>query len=177
MMKSIIDQYQDKLESKYADKLLPSHFKTLNAITNCRTSEAGQLYVYCPECSHTELKPLSCGNRNCPICQNHETSQWIDRQIKKLLPVLYFMVTFTLPYELRSLTWHHQRKVYTIFFASVSSTLKDFGLNDKHLGVQIGMTMVLHTNNRKQDFHPHTHVIVPGGGIDDKLVKNQKLYF
>jgi len=26
--------------------------------------------------------------------------------------------------------------------------------------------MVLHTHNRKLDFHPHTHVVVPGGGVD-----------
>jgi hypothetical protein len=27
-------------------------------------------------------------------CQNHEASQWLDRQQAKLLPVEYFMVTF-----------------------------------------------------------------------------------
>ena len=168
MLKSIIAQYKDKLQSKYADKLLPSHFKTLNAISICRTPEAGELYVHCPECNHAERKPLSCGNRNCPICQNHETSQWIDRQVNKLLPVLYYMVTFTLPFELRSLTWHHQREIYSIFFACVASTLKDFGLNPEKLGAQLGMTMVLHTHNRKLDFHPHIHVVVPGGGIIKK---------
>ena len=76
------------------------------------------------------------------------------------------MTTFTLPYELRSLTWYHQTKVYSIFFACVASTLKDFGLNPKQLGAQIGMTMVLHTHNRKLDYHPHIHVVVPGGGVD-----------
>lgn len=30
------------------------------------------------------------------------------------------------------------------------------------------MTMVLHTNNRKPDFHPHVHAVVPGGGVDKK---------
>jgi hypothetical protein len=35
-----------------------------------------------------------------------------------------------------------------------SSTLKDFGLNPKNLGAEIGMTMVLHTNSRKLDYHP-----------------------
>jgi len=168
MLKSIIAQYKDKLQSKYAAKLLPSHFMTLNAISNCRTPEAGELYVHCPECNHAERKPLSCGNRSCPICQNHETSQWIDRQANKLLPVLYYMVTFTLPFELRSLTWHHQRGIYSIFFTCVASTLKDFGLNPGKLGAQIGMTLVLHTHNRRLDFHPHIHVVVPGGGIIKK---------
>ena len=30
------------------------------------------------------------------------------------------------------------------------------------------MTMVLHTNNRKLDFHPHVHVVVPGGGVNKR---------
>ena len=166
MIAAIINQYFDMFKSKYADTLLPSHIKTLNDIKNCRTPASGELYVYCPECNHVELKPLSCGNRNCPICQNHETSQWIDRQIDKLLPVIYFMVTFTLPFELRSLTWSNQKEVYSILFDCVTSTLKDFGLNPKNLGAEIGMTCVLHTHNRRRDFHPHIHVVIPGGGID-----------
>jgi hypothetical protein len=80
------------------------------------------------------------------------------------LPI--FLAPFTLPYELRSLTWYYQKIVYSIFFLCVSSTLKDFGLNPKNLGAQIAMTMVLHTHNRRLDFHPHMHVVVPGGGVD-----------
>jgi hypothetical protein len=46
--------------------------------------------------------------------------------------------------------------------------LKDFGLNPKHLGVDIGMTAVLHTHSRRLEYHPHLHVVVPGGGVDRK---------
>jgi hypothetical protein len=83
-----------------------------------------------------------------------------------LLPVEYFMVTFTLPYELRTLAWHHQTVIYNILFATASSTLTDFGLNPKQLGADIGLTAVLHTHTRRLDYHPHLHVIVPGGGVD-----------
>jgi hypothetical protein len=58
--------------------------------------------------------------------------------------------------------------VYSIFFICASSTLKDFGLNPKNLGAEIGMTMLLHTHNRKLDFHPHIHVVVPGGGVNKR---------
>jgi len=163
---SIIDQYYDMFTAKYTGKLLPGHFHALNSIRNCRTPESGEFFVQCPECGHGEWHPMSCGHRNCPKCQNHETSQWIDRQQTKLLPVPYFMVTFTLPYELRALAWRNQTKVYTILFLCVASTLKDFGLNPKNLGASIGITAVLHTNNRKLDFHPHIHAVVPGGGVD-----------
>jgi hypothetical protein len=165
---SIIHQYRGAFMKKYGNTVLPGHLKAMDAIFSCRTPSSGELYVQCPECCHAEWRPLSCGHRSCPTCQNFDASRWIDRQTDKLLPVLYYMATFTLPYELRSLTWHHQRRVYSLFFECVSSTIKDFGSNPKHLGAHIGMTMVLHTHNRRLDFHPHIHVVVPGGGIDDR---------
>jgi hypothetical protein len=108
-------------------------------------------------------------------------SQWLGRQQAKLLPVDYFMVTFTLPYELRPLAWFFQEQVYAMLFSCAVSTLKDFGLNPKHLGAEMGMTAVLHTQTRRLDFHPHLHVIVPGGGIDKgrrqwKKIKGQYLF-
>ena len=165
---SIINQYYDLFMIKYGNTALPGHLKALNAIRRCRTPDSGELYVRCTKCNHGEWRPLSCGHRSCPQCQNHKASQWIDRQQDKLLPVPYFMVTFTLPYELRSLVWYNQKILFSILFICVSSTLKDFGLNPKNLGAEIGMTMVLHTHNRRLDFHPHIHAIVPGGGVDKK---------
>jgi len=160
--------YYDAFMIKYGDTALSGHLKALNAIRRCRTPDSGELYVQCPNCNHAEWRPMSCGHRSCPKCQNHEASQWIDRQQGKLLPVPYLMATFTLPYELRSLTWRHQKIVFSILFTCISSTLKDFGLNPKNLGAEIGMTLVLHTHNRRLDFHPHIHAIVPGGAVDKR---------
>lgn len=164
----IVNQYYDSFIKKYGSTLLPAHVKALKSIQKCRTSDSGEVYIRCSRCKKAEWRALSCGHRSCPKCQNHEASLWIERQQIKLLPVHYFMVTFTLPYELRSLTSKNPRSVYSIFFDTVSRTLKEFGLNKKHLGAEIGMTMVLHTHNRKKDFHPHIYVVVPGGGVDKK---------
>ena len=165
---SIINEYYDAFSSRYGDTVLPSQMKALDAMRHCRTPAAGELYVRCSDCDHAEWRPLSCGNRNCPQCQNHESSQWIDRQQNKLLPVQYFMVTFTLPCEFRAMAYRYQKIVYSILFSCVAGILKDFGLNPRHLGAEIGMTMVLHTHNRRLDFHPHIHVVVPGGGVDKR---------
>lgn len=165
-IKEIIHEYADKFLARYHGQILPSQIKALTAMKTCRTPDAGELYLGCSDCTHTAWKPLSCGHRSCPQCQNHETSRWIDRQQEKLLPVHYYMVTFTLPCQFRSVAYTNQRRVYSLMFSCVSSTLKDFGLNPKHLGADMGMTMVLHTHSRKLDFHPHIHVVVPGGGIN-----------
>lgn len=165
---SIVHHYYDAFSAKYVARLLPAHLKALNAIMQCRTPQAGELQVRCTGCDQLQWRPLSCGHRSCPQCQNHEATQWLDRQQAKLLPVDYFMVTFTLPYELRPLVWRHQTAIYTHLFACASSTLKAFGLDPKHLGAEMGMTAILHTHNRRLDYHPHVHVVVPGGGIDTR---------
>jgi hypothetical protein len=162
---SIIHQYHDALQAKYGSQLLPGHLRAIDAISRCRTPEAGELFVHCPDCHYDQCRPRSCGHRSCPQCQNHETSLWLERQQEKLLPVDYFLVTFTLPYELRLLAWDHQSILYNLMFACVSTTLKDFGLNPENLGAHIGMTAILHTHNRRLDYHPHIHVVVPGGGV------------
>jgi hypothetical protein len=75
------------------------------------------------------------------------------------------MITFTLPYQFRALAKRSPKRIYSLFFLCVAGVLKDFGLNPKHLGGKIGMTMVLHTHSRRLDYHPHIHAMVPGGGI------------
>lgn len=163
---SLIQQYLPALKARYSDQLLPGHLNAITAMLCCRTADAGQIRLRCTDCASQTVRSRSCGHRSCPKCQNHEASLWLDRQRAKLLPVEYFMATFTLPYELRSLAWHNQSVVYNILFATTIGTLKDFGLNPKHLGADIGLTAVLHTHSRRLEHHPHVHVVVPGGGVD-----------
>jgi len=163
---SLIHQYLPAFKAKYATRLLPGHLRAINAILRCRTPDAGEIILHCNHCDGRTHQPQSCGHRSCPRCQNHETSRWLDRQMTKLLPVDYFMATFTLPCQLRALAWRNQTVMYNLLFATVASTLKDFGLNPKNLGADIGLTAILHTHSRRLEHHPHVHVVVPGGGLD-----------
>ena len=56
---SLIHQYHDALQSKYGSRLLPSHLRAMDAIRRCRTPEAGELFVQCSGCGHTEWRPRS----------------------------------------------------------------------------------------------------------------------
>lgn len=111
---SIIEHYEAPFKAKYEDRLLPGQLRAIEAMKRCRTPDAGEVLWHCSECAEQFLNPRSCGHRSCPQCQNHEATQWLERQREKLLPVEYFMVTFTLPYELRGLAWCHQKLVYSI---------------------------------------------------------------
>ncbi len=174
-LKSIIKQYKPALLKQYGEGLLPSQWLAMHAIERCRTPRSGELYVHCKQCHHAHWSPLSCGHRHCPTCQNHEVNQWLDRQKQKLLPVEYFMVTFTLPAQLRPLAWRKQKALYRLFFLTIASTLKDFGLNPDKLDGDTGFTAVLHTHNRRLDYHPHIHVVMPGGGVNRKRKQWKKL--
>lgn len=174
-LKTIIKQYKPALIATRSNQITRLQWKALRAIERCRTPRSGQLYIKCEDCAHAHWSPLSCGHRHCPNCQNHEVNQWLDRQHQKLLPVDYYMATFTLPAELRPLVWKHQRLIYSLFFNCVSSTLKSFGLNADKLDGNIGLTAVLHTHSRRLDYHPHIHVVIPGGGINQTRKQWKKL--
>ena len=165
-IKDIIGEYLAAFERKYSHELLPGQFKALHSMLRCRTPGSGEVLVECPDCGRRELHPHSCGHRSCPGCQNHEATEWIARQKAKLLPVSYFLVTFTVPSGLRLVAYHNQRAFFEAFFKASSEALRELAANPRHLGGEIGMTGVLHTNSRRLDLHPHIHYIVPAGAID-----------
>ena len=165
---SIVKQFEKDFIQKYQRGLLPSHFKAIDAVKTCRSTHSPKMLMQCEskDCSHQTIVPHSCGHRHCPHCQNHETQVWIERQLKKLVPAEYFMLTFTLPAQIRGLAWQNQRLVYSFLFDCAWATLKTFCLNDNKLGGIPGVIAVLHTNSRELNFHPHIHVVMPAATID-----------
>ncbi len=138
------------------------------AITHCRTAVMGGHLHGCDPCGKREFRFHSCNHRSCPQCGKNATAEWVERQLSKRVGAPYFMVTFTLPEELRPLFFTPLAKeIYQLFFAAASSALSDTLANPRWLGAATsGFTMILHTWNQRLHFHPHIHCIVPGAGID-----------
>ena len=164
----IIRRYRPELERQYGCELLPEQRRALDSIARCQRPEAGQSLMGCPACGTTHVHNHSCGHRSCPQCQNHLTSEWLARQRKKLLPVPYYLVTFTLPRELRHAAYKNQRVVYESLLSAAVRAIQTVAADPRHLGAEVGITAVLHTHARNLDFHPHVHLVVPAGGIDTK---------
>jgi len=161
----ILGQYRDQLLADPRFQRVATFAEQKQAlwsITSCRTLACGEIKVYCPQCRQYAWFFHSCGHRSCPRCQHHETSRWLRRQIQKLLPVDYFLVTFTLPAQLRALARTFPQTVFNLMFWAAAHTLQNAALNPKYFGGLIGFTGVLHTHSRRLDFHPHIHFIVPG---------------
>ena len=160
---SLVQAYQYGFERKYANAITPAMRGAIHAVLACRTPDYGQMNLCCPQCQTQAQQYHSCGHRSCPGCQHYDTGRWLERQTQKLLPVEYYMATFTLPRQLRRLVWYHQRTLYNLLLECAISTLKSFALNDAALGGDLGFTAVLHTHSRQLAFHPHVHIIIPGG--------------
>ena len=142
-----------------------SHKKAIEAIESCRTPALGGQVYYCNTCNADRYSYHSCKNRYCPKCQNGQAQQWLDRQRQLLLKAPHFLVTFTLPAELRSLARSHQKIVYNIFMRVCARAMLTLTRNPKYLGGLVGMISVLQTWRRDLRYHPHVHMIVCGAGL------------
>lgn len=153
--------------AKFGDQMLPSHRRAMHDLEQCRTPElGGQLYL-CQQCDEALYSYHSCQNRHCPKCQNHQADDWLQQQLGGLLPVPYFLVTFTLPQELRELARSHQKAVYNLLFRASAASLQQLAADPRFVGGQVAMCGVLHTWTRDLRYHPHIHYLVSGGGLDD----------
>ena len=151
--------------AKFKERMLTSHLVAMHDIEQCRTETFGGHVYACKDCGEVRFRYHSCKNRHCPKCQNKEATRWLELQVELLLPVTYFLVTFTLPEELRQVARSHQRIVYGILFRTSAAALKKLALDPKYLGGHIGMVGVLQTWSKGLSFHPHIHYIVPSGGL------------
>ena len=133
----IISQFESDFLHQYKAAVLPSHRQALSAMKRCRTTLAPRMLAHCGACGEQRIVPHSCGHRNCPHCQHHESQQWLERQLKRQVPATYFMLTFTLPSELRDLAWRNQRSLYPLLFECAWETVHTFSQNDKQLQVRI----------------------------------------
>ena len=166
LLSTLVSAFEPALREQHGQKLLPGHERALRAMATCRTDVSPVMEAQCSDCDYRETYPHSCGHRLCSHCQHHEGQQWLEGQRKKLLPVDYYLITFTLPRQLRPLVWQHQRIGYDLLLKLGWQTLRTFGVNDTHLGGKMGAHAVLHTHSRRLDYHPHAHFIVPAGVID-----------
>lgn len=151
---------------RFGDHMPTIHRTVINAITTCRTSACGLVIYRCKRCGTSHKMFRSCGNRHCPVCQNHQARTWLQVQMKRQLPGHHFMITFTVPQQLRRFIRSHQRKAYSAMFTASSQTLKAVAAYPRFIGGDLpGFFGVLHTWGRQLQYHPHIHYVVPGGAV------------
>ncbi len=139
--------------------------KVMSAIEQCRSAALGGHVLRCPSCEQIEIAYNSCRNRHCPKCQARAARRWLEARQAELLPVDYYHVVFTLPAPFSAIAHYNKALIYGLLFEVAAEVLRTIAADPKHLGAQIGVTLVLHTWGSALTHHPHVHGIVPGGGL------------
>lgn len=148
-----------------ASHLSLGQLKVMSAIEQCRTAALGGHVLRCPQCQQDQVSYNSCRNRHCPKCQSIAAKRWLQARQADLLPVDYYHVVFTLPAPISDIAYYNKAVVYGLLFEIAAETLVTIAADPKHLGAQVGVTLVLHTWGSALTHHPHVHGIVPGGGL------------
>jgi hypothetical protein len=143
-----------------------AQLKVMSAIERCRSAQLGAHHLHCEHCHTDAIAYNSCRNRHCPKCQGSSAKRWFAAREQQLLPVEYYHVVFTLPGEVAQLAFYNKAQMYQLLFKAASQTLLTIAGDTRHLGAEVGTTMVLHTWGSSMMHHPHVHCIVPGGGLD-----------
>lgn len=173
----VIERFAESFWTRHGASVTVDQRKALQAILQCRTFALGGHRYDC-ECGHKHFAWHSCNHRLCPQCGAAGNAEWIARQIENLLPVPYFLVTFTLPAELRPIAL---RKIAVIeaFFQQSGEALAEILADPKRTGfAKSGFFGVYQSWTQDLRFHPHIHYIIPAVGLnEDKrpvFLKNPK---
>ena len=151
--------------TQQAGHLSLGQLKVMSAIEQCRTAALGGHALRCDACDHQEISYNSCRNRHCPKCQARAAQRWLHAREADQVPVEYYHVVFTLPAPISAIAYTNKAALYRLLFEVAAHTLLTLAADPKHLGAQIGATLVLHTWGSALTHHPHVHGIVPGGGL------------
>jgi len=139
----------------------PEQRRAVHAILSCRTGQQGGHLYRCAPCAKLEFGYHSCHHRACPNCGALQAADWLAERKLRLLPVPCFLLTFTIPEELRALFQREPKFCYDLLFTASAQALREVALSK--LKGEPAALGVLHTWSRQLAFHPHIHYIVPGG--------------
>ncbi len=168
-IQKIFQTYGPQYLALYGDRMPQIHKKVIQNIIECRNGSFGTLVYRCHDCHTMQTIPCCCGNRHCPTCQHDKMDQWLHKQMKKLLPTHYFLLTITLPQDLRNLVRSNQKITYAALFSCAHEALKKLAKDKRFIGSnRIGYLAVLHTWGSMLQYHPHLHIVIPGGALSEQ---------
>lgn len=167
----VVRKHGPEYLARFGSRMPANHKRALYAITACRTEEMGGHLEECDRhCGHFDYRYHSCKHGSCPKCHGADTNRWLARREVELLPVPYFHLVFTLPSELREIVRGNQQALYNALFEAAVAALNKLSSDRKFLGGQLGMVAMLHTWTRAKEYHPHLHLLIPGGVLDQSGV-------
>lgn len=166
----ILREHWSAFARAHRKHLCAAHYRAVRSVLACRTAVLGGRLYQCGGCRKKHFAYHSCNHRNCPQCGARDQQVWSAKQEARLLPVPYFLITFTIPEPLRALCLLHPKPLYDIMLRESAYALTDVVATKRNASnLRLGITSVLHTWGRQIQHHPHVHSIVPAAALDIKL--------
>lgn len=155
----IIERNYDRLEN------LSCYEKSVfDKILSCRTEPVPHLFTRCDRCYSVHPVYKSCKDRMCPVCNGSASVKWTAKREAELLRTGYFLLTYTIPYQLRSIFLANKKLCYNLLFKAASLSLLDGVMNNKRkFHGKAGFFGMLHTWDLRMMYHPHIHIVIPAG--------------
>jgi hypothetical protein len=82
-----------------------------------------------------------------------------------MLPCDHYLLTFTLPQELRAVARSHQSTVYAALLREAAASVQSLAHDRTWVGGTLAILAVLHTWSRTLEYHPHAHLLVTAGAL------------
>ena len=162
----VVRRFEPTYRRTVAFRVTPAQARALAAIRTCRTPVRGGQVWRCDaaDCRQERYSYHSCRHRSCPKCQGDQTARWFERAEARLLPCPYWLLTVTLPSEVRRVCRVHPKEVLDLLLRVAQTAVLELGWT--HLGGRVGLLAVLHTWTRTLLLHPHVHLLVTAGGLE-----------
>jgi hypothetical protein len=164
VLADILTAHWPAYRARFGKWIPPEQRAAVRAIRRCRTAALGGQLYRCA-CGREHYAYHSCNHRACPRCGRDDAAAWLAQQRARLLPVPYFLVTLTVPAQLREPIRAAMALWYGALLKEGAGALQDLAAQPKHLGAELGLTAMLQTWTRDLRYHPHVHLLMPGGGL------------
>jgi len=161
----VVRRFLGAYQEQFGDRMLPSHHRALQDITQCMTETMGGGRYHCHDCDETFWCYHGCRNRSCPKCHGRQISEWLKSRSVEVLSCRYFHLIATVPSELRNLFLRHQKTLYGLLMKTAAESVRDLAAQKCFVGAEVGLLAVLHTWTGQLHYHPHVHMLVTGGGV------------
>jgi len=158
--------YESRFEKEYGH-FRPVVREVVERYLDCGNPRSGFARIRCPDCHSEQLLTFSCKTRGfCPSChakRREEWGQWARETL--LLDMPHRQVVLTIPKTLRIFFKYLRRLLGELSRASVKALTVYF---EALAGEPLvpGIIVAVQTFGDRINFHPHLHLLVTEGGMD-----------
>lgn len=163
-LNNFLKEYFEDYHNRHT--LQPHIIKAARKMVKCRTELLGGSLFKCPNDHFHKIVYNSCKHRSCPSCNLINIENWLNKIKSSILDTNHYHVVFTIPDELNSFFLMNRNIFTNILFDSSYQSISKMIKNE--YDVTAGAIATLHTWSRTLTLHPHIHMLITAGGVDDK---------